>query len=365
MPLVAAMLCAWPAGAVSAASDIEWGPMAVLDDPIAAEDLDGALGPGRIRVTEQCVFLDTRGGRKATLAWRSGDSSWDPVTHEVIYEDDRSGKLRLSDGDRVELGGYGGGTMSEPAGGPPMIWLIEPDPACPATIWAVHAVRLLRDAPLVSAPPVESAVPVESVLPVGQGPRGCVEEAYRGPEGAALRADLEDAAISNGWSLVQAEIRYCSSEAVGRIAAVVAREYPGQFVGSVVADDPLAPPSLLLKGVAPPRVHELIARESVRIILVQGQPYSYAELEERKSRVHQALLAMGFAEVSTAIAIDRQGAIPAAVLRTPGLPDNVPAIVAALPADLRDSVELEIYDEPRHVEDAGDPSGPDGPPVPN
>ena len=64
---------------------------------------------------------------------------------------------------------------------------------------------------------------------------------------------------------------------------------------------------------------------------------------------------MGFAEVATSIAIKRGGIIPASVLRTPGVPDDVATILAALPADLHDSVELEVYDEPSHGED--EPAG--------
>jgi hypothetical protein len=118
-----------------------------------------------------------------------------------------------------------------------------------------------------------------------------------------------------------------------------------------VADDPLAPPSLLVKGVAPQGIRELLASESVPIVLVERQPFSHAELEARQARVHQALRAMGFAEVATSIAIERGGIIPASVLRTPGVLDDVATILAGLPADLRDSVELEVYDEPSQGED--------------
>lgn len=327
-----------------------WGPMAVLDDPMAQGGLDVGAGPGRIRVTERCVYL-RGGGHETTLAWRSGDSSWDPTTREVVFQDDDAGEVRLSDRDRVLLGGYGGGTIEEPAGGPPMVFLVEPDPGCPATIFAVHQVRLLRDEPVASFTPIPS-LSASTGPAVSPGPgRACLEAAYLGPEGPALRSDIESTAVENGWTLEQAEVRHCSSEAVGRVASTVAQEMPEVFVGSVLGDDPVAPPSLLVKGVAPPRVRELIAMEAVPIVLLDGQPYSYAELEARQARVHEALVAMGFAEVATSIAIERRGIVPAAVLRTPGRPGDAAAILAALPADLRGGVELEVYDRPRHVED--------------
>ena len=71
--LLAAVLGADSAGGASASPGVDWGPMAVLDDPDAVGDLDVGMDPGRLRVTERCVYLRARDGRRTTLAWRSGE----------------------------------------------------------------------------------------------------------------------------------------------------------------------------------------------------------------------------------------------------------------------------------------------------
>ena len=93
--------------------------------------MDAGYGPGRITITDDCVFLRSAGVKGSTLAWRSGDSGWDPATREIVYADDTHGVIGLSDGDRVSLGGFGGFTLVEPPNGPFIRWLVEPDASCP------------------------------------------------------------------------------------------------------------------------------------------------------------------------------------------------------------------------------------------
>jgi hypothetical protein len=116
-----------------------WGPLAVVDDP-ALGGLDAGIGPGRIRITDDCVILRGKRGPGVTLVWRAGDTRWDPATGEILFADRDDGLLRLGDGVRVTLGGYSPEPGEE---GPRMApWLAEPDASCPAEQWMVHDVSI-------------------------------------------------------------------------------------------------------------------------------------------------------------------------------------------------------------------------------
>lgn len=120
----------------SAAVDVAatWGPLAVVDDP-AIGGLDAGLGPGRLVIDNLCVYLQGRDpGSQTTLIWRSGQAQWDPDLRQIVYRDRDLGEIRMSDGDRMTLGGYGIGSADRPDNpevpiGP---WISEPDASCPA-----------------------------------------------------------------------------------------------------------------------------------------------------------------------------------------------------------------------------------------
>ncbi len=312
----------------------DWGPLAVLDDPTASDGLDAGNGPGRVRITDTCVILHHKSGHEDTLAWRSGDSGWDATTHEIVYADDTHGVIRLSDGDRVSLGGFGGFTLAEPPDGPSIKWLIEPDPSCPRSIWSVQEVVLLDDVPPVN-------LPGTGTIPVKVPNRACVRSQYADPR-SHLREDIVLDARQRGWTRQQAEINYCSTEAIGRVAIQVADEDEAIFIGSALSADPVGAPSLYIKGAAPAWVRELIDKESVPIELVDGQPYNFDELDERSTRLAQALLALGYGGVVTHSNITGAGIIPAWVGKTPGLSTDPDEIKALLPADLAPFVVLTV-----------------------
>ena len=91
-----------------------WGPLAVVDDP-GIGGLDAGLGPGRLVIGERCVYLQGRNRKsRTTLVWRSGQARWDPDRRQIVYHDRDLGDIRLSDGDRMTLGGYGIGTADRP-----------------------------------------------------------------------------------------------------------------------------------------------------------------------------------------------------------------------------------------------------------
>jgi hypothetical protein len=87
------------------------------------------------------------------------------------------------------------------------------------------------------------------------------------------------------------------------------------------------------------------------IEIVDDQPYSFGELEKRKVEVHDALVSLGFSQVSTGVNITGRGAIVSLVLRTPGVTDIPDEIVAAVPSALRASVSVVVTDTPFVEED--------------
>lgn len=122
----------------------DWGPLAVLDVPADFDEL-AAHGPGTLRVGEDCVTLEIGAEdevtRRTTLVWRAPEVTWEPQTREIVFEPlgDQE-PVRLSDGDRVHLGGSGftGRTEAD--------WGAPPDPDCPDDFaWYVHDVGLQSD----------------------------------------------------------------------------------------------------------------------------------------------------------------------------------------------------------------------------
>lgn len=197
-----------------------------------------------------------------------------------------------------------------------------------------------------------AAAVIVSVLP--GSPAALAQEGGRRGEAeaeAALAADIALTAESNGWSIREATTRYESSEAVGRVAARVAREGPESFVGSKVAKDPEDPPTLFIKGIASDRVRAWVEDEDVPIVIKDEQPYSYDELEERQLRVHNALLEAGYDEVATGIGISRAGTIVVGVRETKGLSSRPEDVLRHVPDDLRQSVDLTVHEGSTFSED--------------
>jgi hypothetical protein len=138
-----ARAAAWVQGASAetVAAARTWGPLAVVDDP-GTGGLDAGNGPGRLVITDRCVYLKGSRGEGDTLVFRSGQTRWDAKRRQIVYRDRDLGEIRLSNGDRLMLGGYGLGTAAEPDNvevglGP---WIKEPDASCPARRWVAQQV---------------------------------------------------------------------------------------------------------------------------------------------------------------------------------------------------------------------------------
>jgi len=203
--------------------------------------------------------------------------------------------------------------------------------------------RVLAAAVAISVLMVGGGMP----MPDGSG-AGVVDARqprHQTPE-EAMESDLKAIAKANGWTLEQARARERSSAALDTVLEAIVDQAPEILVGSVLSEDPEGPPTLYLKGPSPAFVDELVAASEVPIVVVDDQPYSLDELEERGIRVHQALLALGFRFVTTGTDITG-GTIPVSLARVSGISDaEAAAIVASLPVDLRASVVLTVVDPP-------------------
>lgn len=158
--------------------------------------------------------------------------------------------------------------------------------------------------------------------------------------------DIALTAESQGWNGQQAAAVHASSEAVEVVARALANKYADQFVGSVIAEQPGEPPEIYVKGVAPAEILELAKQSPVPIKVIDGQPLSFAEVEERSRAVHLALEEAGYEQVSTGFAITARGRIDTGVMTQEGLPSTPEEIGRLLPADLRDDVLISVSDEP-------------------
>ena len=167
----------------------------------------------------------------------------------------------------------------------------------------------------------------------------------------ALAQDLALVADAQGWTTAQAAAHHRSAEAVGAVAEQLAATRPDVFVGSALPTDPEGAPILYVKGVADPGVLALAATSPISVVVADGQPFSFDELEERKLIVHHALEAMGFLDIATGFELDGAGVITSAVTALPGLPRDPAIVTTALPASMRDSVRLTVHDEDVVVDD--------------
>lgn len=138
---VLAYACGGPTPDGSAA----FGPLAMTSEPA---DFAAAAsgGEGVLQVGKACVTLsDDRIDREVTLVWRRDQTSWDGSARQILFDDPILGEIRLSDGDRIGIGGAGivESNSEEPVASVP--WLVSPDASCPENAFAVHSVIRLDE----------------------------------------------------------------------------------------------------------------------------------------------------------------------------------------------------------------------------
>lgn len=134
-----------------------------------------------------------------------------------------------------------------------------------------------------------------------------------------------------------------ASTQVGDIAEIVARERPDAFVGSALADNLDGPATLYVKGPRDTCIDRMVGAASVPMEVAYDQPFSFAELEARQQRVADALRAVTD-ELAIGFDITRGGLMEVVVARSDRLPD-ANAVMALVPVDLRDAVEVRVVAE--------------------
>lgn len=162
----------------------------------------------------------------------------------------------------------------------------------------------------------------------------------------ALAQDLALIAASRGWTVEEAKADHEAAEVVGDIAEEVAAKRPDIFVGSMLSPDPGGAPAIYVKGPADEFVRGLIAGANIAVKIVDNQPYSFGELDERKLEVYRALQAQGFTNLGASFDITARGRVDAAVTAKPGVTEDVNQILAKLPESLRNTVSLNVMDQP-------------------
>lgn len=168
----------------------------------------------------------------------------------------------------------------------------------------------------------------------------------------AAAQDLAAAAAAHGWSKDQAIAYTIAEAAIGKVAETVAAERPEVFVGSAIADNPSEPPVLFVKGISDEYVRGLVASAGIPIDIRDGQPLSYAELQERTTLINDSLLESGYTDVSSLYDLYAGGVIDVEVVATPGLADDPADVARLLPADVRNAVRITVL--------PGVQGGPDG-----
>ncbi len=88
----------------------EWGPLTVTT---ALGNGDQALTTGAIRISDECVVLETMDERPTLLVWSSTQASWDPQGRRILFRTRDGGVVELLDGQQVGLGGSGRGLAAD------------------------------------------------------------------------------------------------------------------------------------------------------------------------------------------------------------------------------------------------------------
>ena len=136
LALVAAVLALFVAAACEAD---RWGPLAVIHE--AAEVVIQVHGgEGDVEIGPDCVTL-TNENRTITLVWRDSQTDWDGIPGQIVFHDVVRGDLRISDGDRIAVGGTRPKDDLDGVDGPDEIWVATPSLACRHELFVVHEVR--------------------------------------------------------------------------------------------------------------------------------------------------------------------------------------------------------------------------------
>jgi hypothetical protein len=162
----------------------------------------------------------------------------------------------------------------------------------------------------------------------------------------AYQSDLESIAEARGWTLEEAQLYQDKTDAAGEVSERLSLERPDVFVGGAVGPEPSDAPRMYIKGVADDGVYAIVGAAPFEIRVIDRQPYSRDDIDQRQSLLADELLALGFLNFAIGTDIQREGLMEATVQRTEGAPGSVEELLAALPASLRERISVRLIDEP-------------------
>lgn len=169
------------------------------------------------------------------------------------------------------------------------------------------------------------------------------QDALRVSNEVAEATDLALIADSHGWTLDEARERARTAELAGPLQAGLRQDFPDDFAGAFLGDDPTGPPTFMFAGVVPPGAAVRLATSGLHPNVMEGVGHSLARLEEDMLKAADTLRAHGYESLVSAV--DQvANRVVISVGRVPGLPDRTREIMAeVLSPDLRESVVV------RHV----------------
>jgi hypothetical protein len=158
-------------------------------------------------------------------------------------------------------------------------------------------------------------------------------------------ARMHDALIivgKTGWSLEEVFEHFEKSNVVETVAVAIDERTPGVLVGSKVGS-PGEPPTIWLKGAMSSEARAIIEDADTPIQVVDLQPRSHAENDDRLQRVAASLGAMGLESFKLGSDITRRGRLDLVIQGDPETSDRVMAGLD--PTDTQEGIDISVQAE--------------------
>ena len=205
--------------------------------------------------------------------------------------------------------------------------------------WLVFAAALVLASgvfmPIASAP--DDAPPNPTEAP------GALTDSQVTAAHAGFITDMALVSVTRGWTLEQAVAHHAISDQFGRIQEQLATKRPGLYAGATLSTVPDGAPTLYIRGTADAFVRALVNAAAFRIEVIEGQPFSWQELEARSIQLNRLLAGLGFRDIVTSFD-ESTATVEAVVTRVPTLPASAEQVLALLPAEFRSGVRLDLTD---------------------